>query len=213
MPASKPRQGSRPGAAFLVLLTVIMIASPARADDDMSRLRDALRSAVSALRDAQDENASLTAKVGELSANLADRQKAIDSLKAQLATNAAAAAQIADAQNNAKQAQDQLSQTQAVLKKWQDGYDKAADIARSRDAAARSFELRYNQTAGQLNECSAKNEALEKLGTEMLGKVGRCSFGDFLAAHEPVTQIYRARLESLNEAYQNKLRDNSYPAK
>ena len=201
-------------ACLALLLLGLTAAGPALADDDqLTRLKDALRDTVSALRDAQDQNAALTAKQTELTAQVAALQQTIDSLKAQQAGSASTAGQLADVQAAAKQTGDQLTQTQAALQKWEDAYNKILAIAKSRDAAARDYQARYGLASSQLGQCTSKNNGLEKLGTEMLGKVGHCSFGDFLGAHEPVTQIYRARLEALTDGYADKLRDDAYPPK
>lgn len=199
-------------AALMLGLACLLAPAAARADDDeLSKLKAELRDTVSSLRDAQDENAALTAKQTELTAQLAEKQHEIDTLKTQQAGAASSGAAVAAAEAATKQVQAQLDQTSAVLQKWQDGYNKAAAIARARDAAARDYAAHYNQAAAQLNQCKGMNDSLEKLGEDMLGKTGRCSVGDFFAAHEPVTQIYRARLETLKESYEAKLRDQKFP--
>lgn len=201
-------------AGLALLFLGVAAVGPALADDDqIARLKDALRDTVSALRDAQDQNAALTAKQTELTAQIAAEQQTIDSLKAQQAGSATTAGQLADVQASAKQTGDQLAQTQAALQKWEDAYNKLLTLAKSRDAAARDYQARYGLASSQLGQCTSKNNGLEKLGTEMLGKVGHCSFGDFLGAHEPITQIYRARLETLTDGYADKLQDDAYPPK
>ncbi len=208
-----PYRPSRAWRALLLLGCAVFSLSTARAadDDQLDRLKVALRDSVSALRDAQDENAQLTAKQTELTAQLAAKQQEIDKLKAQAAGSAATASQTTAAEAATKQLQDQLDQAQVALKKWQDGYDQAATIARAKNAEAHDLGQRYNRAAGQLSQCSAMNDKLESLGNEMLGKIGRCSFGDFLGSHEPVTQIYKARMEQLKEGYASTLRDQKFP--
>lgn len=199
-------------ALFLACALALPLATAQAADDDqLDRLKAALRDSVSALRDAQDENAQLTAKQTELTAQLAAKQQEIDKLKAQQAGSAATASQTAAAEAATKQLQDQLDQAQLALKKWEDGYNEAATIARAKNAEARDLGQRYNRAAGLLTQCSAMNDKLEALGGEMLGKIGHCSFGDFLGSHEPVTQIYKARMEQLKEGYAATLRDQKFP--
>ncbi len=191
-------------------LSLSLSVARAADDDQIDHLKAALRDSVSALRDAQDENAQLTAKITEQTAQLAAKQQEIDKLKAQQAASTASASQTAAAADATKQLQDQLDQTEAALKKWQAGYDQAATIARTKNAEARELGQRYNRAAGQLSQCSAMNDKLEGLNTEILGKIGHCSFGDFLGSHEPVTQIYKARMEQLKEGYDSALRDQKF---
>ena len=198
-------------AAVLAAVALVSLSSARAADDDqLDRLKSALRDSVTALRDAQDQNAQLTAKVAEQTAQLAAKQQEIDKLKSQQASSTATAGQTAAAEAATKQLEDQLQQTEAALKKWQDGYEQAATIARAKNAEARDFSLRYNRAAGQLSQCRTMNDKLESLGTEMLGKIGKCSFGDFLGSHEPVTQIYKARMEQFKEGYESALRDQKF---
>ena len=198
--------------ALLICAAALSLSSAQAADDDqLDRLKAALRDSVSALRDAQDENAALTAKQTELTAQLAAKQQELDKLKTQAAGSAATASQTAAAEAATRQLRDQLDQAQIALKKWQDGYNEAATIARTKNGEARDLGLRFNRASGQLSQCTAMNQKLESLGNEMLGKIGHCSFGDFLGDHEPVTQIYKARIEQLKEGYENTLRDQKYP--
>jgi chromosome segregation ATPase len=215
MRASKSRADRvRLVAAALLIATGIWAVSPVHAEDDeVTRLRALLRDTVSSLRDTQDENAALTAKETELTSQLAEKQHELDTLKAQQAASASSSAGLTVAAAAAKQLQAQLDQTNLVLQKWQDGYNKAAAIARDRDAAARDFARRFDASSSELKQCAAKNDALEKLGEEMVGKIGKCSLGDFLGAHEPVTQIYKVRLEDLTDGFRDKLRDDAYPPK
>ncbi|HLY56677.1 MAG TPA: hypothetical protein VKS60_14025 [Stellaceae bacterium] len=193
------------GTALLAL--VLAAAGEARADTDLeNHLRDELRTATVGLREAQDQNAALTAKQKELTAQLAAAQAELDQLKAK-APSAAQQDQLASAEAAAKQSQDQVEQSRAMLDKWQTAYKQAADVARSRDAAARDFEVRFNRANSGLDQCVDKNGKLGKLAEELLDRMGNRSFWDDLGEDEPVTQIYRVKLENILQDYEDKVRD------
>lgn len=194
--------------AAAALLAVAIAGKAWAADTDLdAKLRDQLRTTTMALREAQDQNATLTAKQAELTAQLAAANQQITDLKAKPPEKPADQGQLAAAQDAAKQSEAAAAQARAMLDKWQVAYKQAADVARARDAAAKDFEVRLKRSAAGLELCTSKNAALEKLGFEMLDKLGhRTLFTDF-AETEPVTQIYRVKLENLLQDYRDKLRD------
>jgi hypothetical protein len=175
---------------------IVLGLSPARGADT-----DAI-----ALRDAQDQNAALSAKQKELGAELDAARAELEQLKSKPAP-AADQDQLAAAEATAKQDQDELQQSRALLEKWQAAYKQAAEIARSRDAAAKDFEARFTRASGGLDQCADKNAKLGALAEELLDRLDHHSFVDDLIADEPVTKLDRVKLENLLQDYEDKIRD------
>ncbi len=192
------------------LSVVVLAGLSARAEDTDSteRLKAALRKVTSELRAEQDQNAALSVKqahdaqaVSDLTAQVDALRKKNDVLQKQSDTAAA------EAQSNASQ----LAQTQSALDQWKDAYQKAAETARARDAAAKSFEVQSNGLSRRVDLCEGKNAELYATGKEILDKLDSDDFAASLVRHEPFTGIARVKLDNIVQDYQDKLRDQRLP--
>ncbi|HVJ51895.1 MAG TPA: hypothetical protein VM689_05500 [Aliidongia sp.] len=197
-------------------LAMLSASAHAQTPDVETRLREALRTTTTQLREAQDEVAALQGKQ-------ADYEHQIQTLSAKLAAQPAPApvsatpadsgetvrlrAELEQSTGKARQAEEQLSQSQTVLEKWQAAYKQAADVARARDADAKKFEALASQLTPRVGVCEEKNAALYKLGLEVLAKFEDKDVFDELKEDEPFTQIARVKLENLVQDYQDKFHD------
>lgn len=187
---------------------VALAATPALgADDEVSKLKDLLRKNTLALREAQDQNATLAAKQAQMTAEL-------DAANKKLADAEAAAKRAADlqtavdsAKGETQQCTQRLEETQTVLGKWQTAYEQAAAVAKARDAAARDFEAKYKESDAGFGQCKVKNDGLEKVARELLDKLGDRGFMEALEGNEPFLQLHRVELENLIQNYQDAMRD------
>lgn len=190
-----------------------LLAGSARADDadPVERVKAALRSVTAELRAEQDQNATLSAKQAQDARTIAAVTAERDALRAKAGDVQKQADSAAD---QAKSAAIQLTQTQAALDQWKDAYQKAADMARTRDAAAKTFEMQTNDLTHRVSVCEAENAELYSVGTDILNKLDDDDFVDKILRHEPFTGLARVKLDNIVQDYQDKMRDQRVkPAK
>jgi len=194
-----------------VALTLLPVAALAADSDAELHLRDQLHTTTVALRAAQDENADLAAKQTEQASEIASLKQQLADAQAKSAVTGSADQQRRDAADAAirqnQQLSDKVAEASQLLEKWQTAYKQAADVAHARDAAAKDFEIKFTRASGGLTQCGAKNAALEKLSREILDRLDQRGLLSDFAADEPVTQLYRVKLENLIQDYQDKIRD------
>jgi hypothetical protein len=196
----------------LAILPLCLLAGQARAQSDSAeaRLRDELRQTTLQLRQEQDENAELRARQQTLEQQLGQQQNAAPA-KAPPPSDAAllvrlrgeAAAQAAQAEA----ARQQAAELQKSLAQWQEGYQKAVDAARGRDADARKFEALYHDLDGREQTCEQKNAELYDIGNELLDHYKNKGMWEALKDDEPFTRIHRVQLEQAAQGYHARLLD------
>jgi chromosome segregation ATPase len=197
----------RASSTLVILCAAGLLAGPAvRADDSdpVERVKAALRSVTAELRAEQDQNATLTAKQAQNAREIAALAAERDALRAKAGDLQKQSDAAAD---EAKSTAGQLAQTQTALDQWKDAYQKAADTARTRDAAAKSFEAQTNDLTHRVSLCEAKNAELYNVGRDILNKLDDDDFVDKILRHEPFTGLARVKLDNIVQDYQDKLRD------
>lgn len=172
--------------------------------DPAEKLKAALRNVTSELRAEQDQNATLSAKQAQNAREIAALTAERDALRAKAGD---LQKQSDTAGEQLKSAATQITQTQAALDQWKDAYQKAADTARTRDAAAKSFETQTNELTRRVSVCETKNGELYAVGKDILAKLDDDDFLDSMARHEPFTGLARVKLDNIVQDYQDKLRD------
>ncbi len=196
-------RGFRWRQLILLGLAVWGAAATARAEEDsQSRLRATLRQVTIQLRDLEDQNATLSAKQAEM-----DREKQALTEKLQ-----ADEKEIANLRSQLESGKSMLGRAQAAQAedraKWEAAYKDAAEKARSRDADAKNFADENVKLREQLRTAKEKNEALYKLGQELLDIYDNKGLLSVLGASEPVTKLKRVEYENLMQDYDDKLRAN-----
>jgi septal ring factor EnvC (AmiA/AmiB activator) len=201
---------SRAVATGMLIAGVVAAIPASAADDPETRLRAALKSATSRIRDLEEQNATLTAKQAEF-----DRDKQAMTQKA--AEDGKALADLRQQADSDKAALDQGAalqrQQQGSLAKLQATYTETAETARTRDADAKRLDTVLGQMRPRLQSCEAKNAELYKLGEQVLDLYDKKDFFDIVSG-EPVTKLKRVELENTMQDYEDKMRVNklSVPA-
>jgi chromosome segregation ATPase len=199
--------------AAAVLLLPCLLATPAWAQSESAeaRLRDELRQTTLQLRQEQDTNAELRARQQTLEQQLAQLQQAAPTPKAAAPADAAELARLrsqAAAQGvQAESLRQQVAALQQTLAQWQQGYQKAADAARGRDAEARKYEAQYHDLDSREQACEQKNAELVRIGNELLERYKDKGFWDALKDDEPFTRIHRVQLEQAAQGYHARILD------
>lgn len=201
-----------------ILLTVVaagitaasLRAAEAEVNPVEQKLRESLRSTMLQLRDAQGQVAVLQA------AQLESEQK-IKDLTAQLDK---AVKQAAEEKKSSERAITQLTvkngeqdarlarfvESQA---KWKKAYESLAETAKSTEAARAKVEAEAIGLQRRVNDQRTKNEAMYKLGIEVLDRYKNFGLGNALVAREPFVGVTRVKFENLIQDYENKLSDQT----
>lgn len=182
----------------LALLGVAAVAV-AQTGTPEDRLRDQLRQTTLQLREAQDENAGLKAKLLSMSQQL-------DAV--QHAAPAAAPAQDKDLRRGLAQRsaeidalKQQFDLSQKLLAQWQQAYQQAAGIARARDADAKKCDAMFLQADSHARSCDADNAELVRISSELVDRYEHKGVWASLRQDEPLMQWSRIELEKQAQTY------------
>jgi len=198
-----------------LLITAVLCASgSAHAQTPEARLRDQLRQSVTELRQVQDENAALKSELDNLRRNgPAPVAAPTPAPKAEApAVDAAelrqARARASNEAARARQLEEQLAATQKVLVQWQDSQKQAAQLARTRDTAAREFETQLAQTRETVTACEAKNATLVSIADELVGRYRNKGALASVSDREPLLGLSR-KYELIAQEYRGRIIDAS----
>jgi hypothetical protein len=177
-------------AAAMCLPVIAAVAVQAGADDATeARLREALRTTTEQLHRLEADNAALQAKQSSVKAptadGKADNSRAVRDLKRRLAAAEQDAA-------TAKAAQ--VEAVAAAQKKEAENAQTIAGLTADKDRFA---------------ACRSKNEALLKIGYELLDRYENAGIGEMLGRKEPFTGIKRVALQNIEQETRDQLRGNT----
>lgn len=191
------------------LLPLGMGVAQAQTDEEMARVREALRTTTVQLRTAQSDLAVAQADKAQLTEDNAALQRRLDNLARQSAEDhAAMQANIADLRARLADKEAEARRLAEQLLEWQRSHDQLRDqLAEKTDAHADASEtvriMRRN-----LSELRSMNRELHRIGVEVLERYENFSFGRSVATREPFTRITRARLQTILQDYADALDDN-----
>ncbi len=100
---------------------------------------------------------------------------------------------------------------QAGLKQWQDAYQKAADVARAKDADSKAATARDADAERKLAICTTANTKLEGVANDILHLYQSQSFrAVLLGSYEPLLGLKKVELENTIQDYEDKILDQKY---
>lgn len=175
--------------AMLASLSAALLPGVAHADSEIDRLRDALRSATTQLRQLEDQRAALQAEK-------AASKSLIDAAKAEAASIQKQHREAVEEFNK------RLTERDETLEKWRSAYEEAATVARTKDAERAKFESQANTYKASAKSCANMNSKMYKAGNELLHEYKAITIGDQIVAREPVIGQRRVDI-------QNKIQDTS----
>lgn len=188
--------------ALLVMLIANTSAGLVHADPVVDRMRDQLRQTILQMRQLEDENLSLKAK-------LAHAAPAAPAPVVVAKVNTAELKQLREAARlekaRADEMQGKVSEVMARLEQLQHSLAQAGNAARSQQQASQNLDSQLKAAAQKTQLCEDGNKQLAALAGEVLDQYRRQSFWQAMRAHEPVTGLYRVRLENAVQDYQNKM--------
>jgi hypothetical protein len=188
-----------------VLAVTAAIAAPRLAAADAAteaRLRDALRSATTQLRTAEDERAKADASATAL-------KKELDAAKAQLVGARRVPAKSAQCVENERKAEElarRLAEQQAAATAAQEQCQATASQATRSLGEERSRQQAETASAREkLAASEARNQRMYEVGKSIIDWLSRKGFGEALAAREPFLGLKRVELENVAQDYEDKL--------
>ncbi|MBC8125561.1 MAG: phage major capsid protein [Gloeobacteraceae cyanobacterium ES-bin-144] len=206
--------------SLLLLCALATSTYAADAPDPTIKLREQLKSVMLQLRNAQTEQANAQvaqataeAKNKELEAKVAELTKRGESLVKQSNNDKAAAEEtIAKLNNKLEEREKRLVLFSESLEKWKASYQKAAEIARTKEEerAALASEIIVNKR--NIADLQSKNVALFNTANEILDRYANYALGKAITAREPFVGTMRVKIENLVQGYKDKILDNRISA-
>lgn len=206
---------------FIPFLFAIMTAAASAQEESGAleqRLQASLKSIAVRLRAAEADRANLQAAQAQSEVTIQQQAEEIAALKKQLAAVAKQASSDQDAARKSidtLNAKVELSQTEnlrlkAENTKWQDGFNKAAAVARAKEAERASATSKAVLLERKVAERERQNRELFTVGMEILERYKNYGLGRALLAREPFTATTKVKLQGLVQDYADKLEDNRH---
>ena len=198
----------RPFLAALVF--ALLCASLLRAESDVEvQLREGLRSTMVQLREAQAKTAEMEASMVQSQLEAEKLKKEIAALQAQLVEERNAAANLRT-ELDAQRAQAELQN--AKLSKWEADYRTLVSQARKLQHALGQAKGRNTQLERVVAEQQVKTVELRAIGDEILDRYARHSLGTTILAREPFIGVNRAKLQTVIQDLETRLRAAGFGA-
>ena len=205
---------------LFISVASLIAFSPARADDAAqatteSRLRDALRSTMQQLEDAQGQVVTLQATQAQSDKDNADLKAKVDALNAQISAitkqsaddKAASDKAIADLKSLNGDLTTQIGKLNDALAAWEKDDKQYVQLAKDKEAARAQLAVQVVLLQRTIDDRETKNLALYNLGNEILTRYEKFSLGDALGAKEPFTGLTRVKLQEYVQDYKDKISD------
>jgi hypothetical protein len=212
----------------LGLVAVLSLAAPAawgQAQSVEDRLREALRRSTVDLRAAQDSQAALQAALDSATHQRDQLQQQLAAAQAQLAQQVAApapqaapAAQAGPTPEEEQQqraalddARRQATGLQQELAHWQQAYQQAAVLARTKDQEGRTAATALAAARQSLAACEGKNTKLIGVAQDILHLYQTPQFRSLiLQSWEPLLGLKRVELENAMQDQEDRVRAQVY---
>ncbi len=190
----------------LLALAAITPLHAQEEDEVVSKLREALRSTMMQLRDAQGQIAALQAT------EIANKQE-IDKLKGELkksgddlmAERNASANTIADLNAKLSERDATILGNTAALDKWRIDFNNTIERARKAEADSAKKAGQIIVLERLVSEQRIQNIQMYKVGMEVIDRYDKFWFGDALLAREPFVGNTKVKLQNLAQDGQDKL--------
>lgn len=179
---------------ILAAVLIGLAATPAMAQSESDRLRDAVRTMTGQLRALEDQRAQTQARLAQVEREKTQALQAAERLRGQLKDTQKALQDTADEANRRLAARDE------TLEKWKAAYEEAATVARDKDALRAKFELEAMNFKARSKSCEAKNLNLLKVNADILEAYREMTPLDQMIIREPLIGIGRV-------PHQNKVQD------
>lgn len=184
----------------LLLLTTTM-SGWLHADPVMDRMRDQLRQTITQMRQLEDENITLKAKLATAvpatpapvapKVNTAELNQLRSAVRRETEKASGLQKQLDDAVAQTQQLQQVLTQANANIKTQQ-------QTALTLDGQIKAYSKKHEL-------CEASNKKVLTLANELVDMNQQQSFWQAIRSHETITGLYRVKIENIMQDYQGKM--------
>jgi chromosome segregation ATPase len=200
---------------FSLLLSGLSLQA-APSEDPSAKQREQLRSALLQVRKLQIDMANAQASQAAAEAKVTDLNTKVDSLgkrNEQLIKQASSdkvtyEQTIASLNNKLTDRDKRITQYIEALENWKTGYQKAADVARTKEQERATLLVENTELKRTVADRESKNIALFNVSTEILDHFENYSLGKALTAREPFIRKSRVTVENLVQDFKGKILDN-----
>jgi chromosome segregation ATPase len=193
------------------VLLAVMIAAPVHAADEEgaeAKLREALRSTMLKLRDAQGQVA--TAQAAQIAAE--EKIKEITAknevlTKDLMAERNTSANMIAELNTKLEERGTVITGIQAMLQKWKKSYSELTAFAAKKESDRAKLEAKALKLERQVANQQVKNLEMYRAGIETLNRYEKFGLGDAILAREPFVGTTKVKFQTLIQDLADKLTD------
>lgn len=204
----------------LILLVGTAAIHAAPEADPSQKLREQLKATMLQLRTAQTQAANMQAaqaaadaKAKELEGQIAKLTKQNEAVVLQANKDKASAEEsIATLNDKLADREKRIVQFNEALEKWKAGYQKAAEVARTKEEERAKLASEAIVLKRTIADREAKNIALFNTSNEILDRFENYALGKALAAREPFINTTRVKVENLVQGYKDKIVENRISA-
>ena len=204
---------------FFGFLTAV--ASATETLDPTLKLREQLRSVTLQLRTSQTDAANAQAaqataeqKNTALTAKVADLEKRSATQIKQSSTDKVTADEsIAKLNDKLTEREQRIVQYTEALEKWKLGYQKAAEVARTKEDARVKLAAEIVMNKRIIADRESKNITLFNTANEILNRYENYALGKAIGAREPFVGIARVKIENQVQGYKDQILDSRISAR
>lgn len=194
----------------LLLLALAVLGNPLRAEEEgavEAKLREALRSTMLQLREAQ-------ARTAEMESNMVLSQKETEKTKKELTAlqatmveeRTAAANQAAEMRTVLEERAKRIAALEAQVAKWDADYKQSTARALKAENALVHAKARIGTLERLAAEQQVKNIEMKQTADEILDRYQRHGLGSAILAREPFISVNRAKLQTIMQDLETRIR-------
>jgi len=203
---------SKSTVRWLLVVPLLLGVVPLRAADEevevAGRLRDALRTTMLQLRDAQSQVAALqtTEVTSELKVKKLESQVATLNKQA-LADRNTSTNMIAELEAKMDEQRIVLVGFQAAIETWKKSYGEVTTLAQKKELERAKFQAKSIELERQVQDQKIRNIKMYQVGMEILDRYEKFGLGDAILAREPFVGTTQVKFQNLIQNDQDKLAD------
>lgn len=197
---------------ILSLLLLLPTRLPAEEAEVETKLREALRSTMLQVRDAQAKTAEMEGAMVVSQAETEKLKKELASARAELVEERNIAAnQATELRAELAARDDKILGLEAQGAKWQTDYATLIQQARKMQAEAGQAKARNRILERAVAEQQVKNVEMKQAADEILDRYSKHSAGATILAREPFISVNRAKLQTIMQDLETRVRAASIP--
>lgn len=194
---------------YLTIAVLLATVSAGRAEeqDAEAKFREALRSTMMQLREAQAKTAEMEAASVQAQMEADKAKKQVASLQSQMMDERNASAnQITELRAAVDQRNDRITGLEAQIAKWEKDYAAMVEKARQAEFANAQAKARIATLERTVKEQQIKNIEMKQTAEEILDRYAATSLGTSVLAREPFIGVTRAKLQTLMQDLETRVR-------